>query len=80
MKDSIDKKVLKVPVINAIFKDFKNGEYKTIAIFAKIARGLMARYVVDSNANHINDIKGFNYGGYGFSETMSTDTDLVFTR
>ena len=77
---AIDKKVLKVPVINAIFKDFKNGEYKTIAIFAKIARGLMARYVVDSNANHINDIKGFNYGGYGFSETMSTETELVFTR
>ena len=63
------------------YMDFiKNGEYKTIAIFAKIARGLMARYVIDSNANHINDIKGFNYGGYGFSETMSTDTDLVFTR
>ena len=40
----------------------------------------MARYVVDSNANHINDIKGFNYGGYGFSETMSTETELVFTR
>ena len=77
---AIDKKVLKAPVINAVFKNFKNGEYKTIAIFAKIARGLMARYVIDSNANHINDIKGFNYGGYGFSETMSTDTDLVFTR
>ena len=77
---AIDKKVLKAPVINAVFKNFKNGEYKTIAIFAKIARGLMARYVIDSNANHINDIKGFNYGGYGFSETMSTETELVFTR
>ena len=77
---AIDKKVLKAPVINAVFKNFKNGEYKTIAIFSKIARGLMARYVIDSNANHINDIKGFNYGGYGFSETMSTETELVFTR
>ena len=77
---AIDIKTLKVPVVHIDFKEFKNGQYKTIAIFAKIARGLMARYVVDSNANHINDIKGFNYGGYGFSETMSTETELVFTR
>ena len=70
---AIDTKALKVPVITANFKDLKNGEYKTIMTFAKLARGYMARYVIDTNARTIDDIKGFNYQGYGFSESMSTE-------
>lgn len=77
---AIDTKALKVPVINASFKDFKNGEYKTIMTFAKLARGYMTRYVIDSNAITIDDIKGFNSEGYAFSEAMSSKTELVFIR
>lgn len=77
---AIDAKALKVPVVTANFKDFKNGEYKMISFFAKAARGMMARYIIDTNANTLDDIKGFNYEGYGFSEKMSSDTDLVFVR
>ncbi|MFK2820577.1 peroxide stress protein YaaA [Flavobacteriaceae sp. LMIT009] len=77
---AIDTKALKVPVITASFKDFKNGQYKTIMTFAKLARGYMTRYIIDTNANTLEDLKGFNYEGYGFSEEMSTDTDLVFVR
>lgn len=77
---AIDKKTLKVPVITANFKEFKNGEYKMISFFAKYARGLMARYVVDTNAKTIDDIKGFNLENYGFSEELSSGNDLVFVR
>ncbi|WP_223033751.1 peroxide stress protein YaaA [Hanstruepera marina] len=77
---AIDTKALKVPVVTANFKDLKNGEYKTIMTFAKLARGYMTRYVIDTNAKTLDDIKGFNYEGYGFSESLSTDTDLVFIR
>ena len=77
---AVDTKALKVPVINADFKDFKNGEYKIISFFAKEARGLMARFIIDTNAKTIDDLKAFNYGGYGFSEQMSKDNNLVFTR
>lgn len=76
----IDAKKLKVPVITAHFKDFKNGKYKIISFYAKEARGLMSRYIIDTNAETIDDLKGFNYKGYGLSEDMSTDTDLVFIR
>lgn len=76
----IDTKALKVPVITASFKDFKNGEYKMIMTFAKLARGFMTRYIIDTNAETIEDIKGFNYEGYHFSEPMSTEKDLVFIR
>jgi len=77
---AIDVKALKVPVVTATFKDFKNGEYKTIMTFAKLARGYMTRYIIDTNANTIDDLKGFNYEGYGFSEAMSSETELVFIR
>lgn len=77
---AIDTKVLKVPVVNVAFKEFKNGEYKMIAIFAKLARGLMTRYIIDTNANTLDDVKGFNYEGYGFSEDLSSENELVFIR
>lgn len=77
---AIDRKALKVPVIDIKFQEFKDGNYKTIAIFSKLARGLMARYIIDTNAGTIEDIKGFNYEGYGLSESLSSETELVFTR
>lgn len=77
---AVDAKSLKVPVVTPNFKDLKNGEYKVISFFAKQARGAMARYIVDTNAKTISDIKGFNYDGYGFSENLSTNNELVFIR
>ena len=76
----INKKVLKVPMITPVFKDLKNGEYKTIMTFAKKARGLMVRYIIDNNITTIAGLKGFNVDKYGFSEEMSNETELVFTR
>ena len=73
-------KDIKAPVITPVFKDFKNGEYKIIMTFAKLARGLMVRYIIDHKVSTVEEIKGFNYNGYGFDENLSTDTELVFTR
>ncbi|WP_370480244.1 peroxide stress protein YaaA [Tamlana flava] len=77
---AVDVKALKVPVVTANFKDFKNGEYKTIMTYAKLARGFMARYIIDNDANTVDDVKAFNYEGYNFSEPMSSETELVFIR
>ena len=76
----ISKKVLKVPMITPVFKDFKNGQYKTIMTFAKKARGLMVRYIIDNNVKTIEELKAFNIDNYRFSEAMSSENDLVFTR
>jgi len=77
---AIDTKALKVPVINIDFKELKNGDYKTIGIFAKLARGLMARYIIDTNAKTLDDIKGFNLENYRFHGQLSKENSLVFTR
>lgn len=77
---AIDTKALKVPVMNIKFQELKNGNYKTIAIFSKLARGLMARYIIDTNAKTLEDIKGFDYDNYRFTEKFSSENELVFTR
>ncbi len=77
---AVDKKALKVPVIDVDFKELKNGDYKTIGIYAKVARGLMTRYIIDTDANSIDDIKGFDLENYRFHEKLSEADTLVFTR
>jgi cytoplasmic iron level regulating protein YaaA (DUF328/UPF0246 family) len=77
---AVNQKVLKVPMITPVFKDFKNGEYKTIMTFAKKARGLMVRYIIDNDVTTVAALKGFDIDGYGFAESMSTETELFFTR
>ena len=77
---AIDTKVLKTPMITANFKQLKDGNYKTIAIFSKRARGLMVRYIIDNNIDSINGIKGFNSDGYLFTESLSSSNELIFTR
>jgi cytoplasmic iron level regulating protein YaaA (DUF328/UPF0246 family) len=77
---AVDTKKLKVPVITPEFKDYKDGKLKMISFFAKKARGLMVRYIIDTNAQTIEDIKGFNYEGYAFDANLSSETKLVFTR
>ena len=76
----IKPKLLKTPMFTPIFKDFKNGEYKTIMTFAKLARGYMLRYIIDNNVDTVEGIKGFDREGYAFDTNMSNETELVFTR
>ncbi len=78
---AIDVKALKVPVITPQFKDWKGDKLKMISFFAKKARGMMVRYIIDTGAETIEDLKGFNYEGYGFSEEYTTKpNELVFVR
>lgn len=77
---AVDAKALKVPVITPEFKDYKDGKLKMISFFAKKARGLMVRYIIDTNAETLDDLKGFNYEGYAFDTNLSKGNTLVFTR
>ena len=77
---AVDVKSLKVPVITPEFKDYKDGKLKMISFFAKKARGLMVRFIVDTHAETLEDLKGFNYEGYAFDANLSKGNTLVFTR
>ncbi len=77
---AIETKVVKSEIYSANFKQLKNGEFKTIAIFSKKARGMMTRFIIDNNLTDITDLKSFDYGGYMFHEELSSDKELIFTR
>jgi cytoplasmic iron level regulating protein YaaA (DUF328/UPF0246 family) len=78
--NAVDVKGLKVPVITPEFKDYKDGKLKIISFFAKKARGMMVRFIIDTNAETIDDLKGFNYEGYAFDANLSKGNSIVFTR
>ena len=79
--NAIDEKKLKVPVISPVFKDFKNGELKIISFFAKKARGSMTRFAIDNNVKTLDELKAFDYDGYGFSEKYTEkESEPVFIR
>ena len=77
---AIDSKVVKSDIYTANFKQLKNGEFKTIAIFSKKARGMMTRFIIDNNITDVNDLKSFNYDGYLFHESLSSKKEFIFTR
>ena len=77
----VDKNALKVKTITPKFKDFKNGKLKIISFYAKKARGLMVRYIIDKNVQDYKSLLGFNYEGYGYSEKYTQlESEPVFVR
>jgi hypothetical protein len=77
----IDKNVLKAKIISPKFKDYKNGKLKIISFYAKKARGLMVRYIIDNNIEGYKSLLGFNYGGYAYSEEYTQlESEPVFIR
>ncbi|WP_027708107.1 peroxide stress protein YaaA [Zooshikella ganghwensis] len=77
---AIDKKSLNADIITPSFKDYKNGTYKIISMYAKKARGMMARYIIQNKITHPAEIKQFNEAGYQFNEQLSTNDNWVFIR
>ena len=77
---AVKKKSLNGELITPVFKDWKNGQYKMISFFAKKARGLMARYIIENKVDSLDRLKGFAVAGYSYSEEFSKGNDWVFTR
>ena len=77
---SVNKKSLTGQLITPVFKDCKNGQYKVISFYAKKARGLMARYIVDNQPKTIKALLKFDLAGYYYSVSESTPDSPVFLR
>jgi cytoplasmic iron level regulating protein YaaA (DUF328/UPF0246 family) len=78
---AVNSKKLKAEIISPVFKDFKNGKLKIISFYAKKARGLMVRYILDHGITDLDGIKGFDYEDYRFSEEHTEkEHEPVFIR
>ena len=67
-------------VVSPLFKDYKNGKLKTIMMYAKKARGTMARYIVQNKLNSLEDLKHYNIDNYVYDENLSNEKEWIFTR
>ena len=77
---AVKPKLLDAEVITPQFRDLKNGQYKMISFFAKKARGVMARFIIQEGMNDPEGLKDFNGDGYYFSAEHSSGNDWVFLR
>lgn len=73
-------KNLAARIITPEFRDWKNGQYKMISFYAKKARGLMTRYIIQNRIEDPEQIKGFDLDGYRFAESMSEGDTWTFIR
>mgnify|MGYP001052757434 CR=1 FL=1 len=77
----IDSEKLKAKLISPVFKDFKNGKLKIISFYAKKARGSMTRFIIDNDVSDFDELLGFNYDNYRFSEEYTDNVnEPVFIR
>lgn len=77
---SIDKKKLGADIVTPEFKDWKNGQYKMISFWAKKARGMMTRFILQNKITKVNDLQAFDMDGYYFNSDLSKPGKPVFTR
>jgi len=77
---AVKTKTLDAQVITPVFKDCKNGQYKVISFYAKKARGMMARYIIENRIDSVKQLEAFDTAGYYFCAAESTATELVFKR
>ena len=77
---AVDKKALKARVVDCVFEDYKDGQYKIISFHAKRARGLMARFAATQRLSLPEQLKGFDLDGYAFDSSVSQPERLVFRR
>ena len=77
---SVNEKKIQAEIIKPVFLDQKNGKYKVISFYAKKARGLMARYMIENQIDQIEGLKSFQTDGYYFDADSSLKSELVFKR
>lgn len=77
---SVKPKALKGQIIKPVFLDEKNGKFKVISFYAKKARGLMSRFIIENRLTKPEQLTGFNTEGYFFDPASSTHDELVFKR
>ncbi len=77
---SVKSRHLNAEVITPVFKDWKNDKYKIISFYAKKARGLMSRYIIDNQIEDPEQVKQFDVAGYRYNPAMSSAREWVFTR
>jgi cytoplasmic iron level regulating protein YaaA (DUF328/UPF0246 family) len=76
----LPKNSIKQRIITPVFKEFKGDKYSTVMMYAKHARGAMARYIIENQIENAEDLKQYDVDGYRFQANLSSENEWVFTR
>ncbi len=77
---SVRSNLLKAEVITPVFKEYRDPNYRVVAIYAKKARGLMCDHIIQNRITRAEDLQAFQSDGYRFAPRLSSPSDWVFTR
>ncbi|MBA7931891.1 peroxide stress protein YaaA [Klebsiella sp. RHBSTW-00215] len=77
---SVKTKQLEGQLIKPVFLDEKNGKFKVISFYAKKARGLMSRYIIENRLTKPEQLINFDSEGYFFDADASDKSEMVFKR
>lgn len=77
---AVNTKKLNAKIITPAFKENKDGEFKMVSFFAKKARGMMSRYIIENKIDNPKDILNFDVDGYKYNKKLSTELEPCFTR
>ncbi|WP_241630514.1 peroxide stress protein YaaA, partial [Rosenbergiella nectarea] len=66
--------------IKPVFLDEKNGNFKVISFYAKKARGMMCRFIIENNITQPEKLTEFAMEGYFYDPQRSTEHEMVFCR
>ena len=77
---AVKRSALNARIIDTEFKDLKNGQYKIISFYAKKARGMMSRFVIEERIESPEALRAFDVQGYRYNAELSTPSKLVFLR
>ncbi len=77
---AINFKSIENPIVTPHFKEFKNGKFSIVMMYAKHARGKMARHLIENSVDIKEELKNFNLDKYEFNDALSSENDFVFVR
>jgi len=77
---AIKPKIIQGEIITPVFKEAKGNEYKVVTVYAKTARGLMSRFIIQNRIENPEDLKAFDTDGYLYNQDLSIEKEWVFTR
>lgn len=69
-----------ITVVTPVFKEYRDGAYRFVTLYAKKARGMMCNYIIQNRLTGVDELKSFDVAGYRFNKTISSDDQWAFTR
>jgi len=77
---SIQPVIFPYKIITPVFKESDGEGFRNVTIYAKKARGMMLRFIIQNRISDPEYLKAFDEDGYYLNNDLSTKKEWVFCR